>query len=300
MKYNLRQLRYFVATADFGSISDAAKSLNISQPSVSAAISHIEKQYGVALFLRRKSLGVTLTSSGAILLREARMLLNHAADFDAIATNVANEVSGEIRIASFVNVAPVYMAGIIRTFHDKYPNVSVATYIGNQQEVLESVREGRSELAITFDIGLSNEYTIDSVYELPPQVVVAHDHRIAHNDEVSLSNVISEPFIFLDLPYSRDYFFSIFERQGLRPEQTIPLGSFETIRTYVGNGLGYSLLNLMPRNATNYDGTKVKYVPLTGSHRSLRLCCVSLQRSIHRRATVAFISHVKQFFRLPH
>ena len=299
MKYTLRHLRYFVAAADHGSISEAARALNVSQPSVSTAISHLENQYGLAVLRRKKSMGVSLTPAGATLLREARMLLDHASDFDAIATSVADEVSGEVRVSTFVNIAPVYMAGIIRSFHEKYPNVKVITHIGNQREVLESIQSGRFEIAVTFDLSLSDEYKIDVVHSLPPQLVLHRYHRIADQASASLREVIDEPFIYLDLPYSRDYFFSLFERHGLRPRETIPVASYETIRTFTGNKLGYSLLNLVPKNATNYDGTQVTYVPLKGSHRPLKLCCIRLRRNIYRRAVLAFISHVQDYFSQP-
>jgi DNA-binding transcriptional LysR family regulator len=296
MKYTLRQLRYFVSASDHGSITNAAKALNVSQPSVSTAIIHLESEYGLAVFMRKRSLGVELTPAGAILLREARMLLDHASDFDAIATNVADEISGEVRVSSFVNIAPIYLAGIIRSFLEKYPNVNIVTHIGNQQEVLESIKSGRFEIAVTFDLALTNEYKIDIVNELPPRLVVHRGHKVASRSSASLRDVIDEPFIFLDLPYSRDYFFSLFEGQGLRPTQTIQVASYETIRTFVGNGLGYSLLNLVPQNATNYDGTQVSYVPLEGANRPLKMCCVSLRRQTYRRVVLAFINHVKEYF----
>lgn len=296
MKYTLRQLNYFVSAADHGSISDAARSLNVSQPSVSNAIIQLEKQYGVSLFLRNNSYGVRPTPSGEILLREARVMMDHAADFDAIATSVRNEVSGEIRIASFVNVAPVYMAALTRSFNEKYPNSTVNMMIGNQQEVLDAIAEGRYEIGLTFDLGLTNEFRVDFVKAFPPQLVVSNDHPIAKQEQADLSDVISEPFIYLDLPHSKSYFFSLFENQNLRPEQVISVGSFETIRTFIGNGLGYSVLNLKPKNLRTYDGTRVKYIPLKGAHRPLKLCCVSLRRSVYRRSTLAFISHVKEYF----
>ncbi|MBU2582929.1 MAG: LysR family transcriptional regulator [Alphaproteobacteria bacterium] len=300
MKCTLRQLGYFVAASDHGSISAASKALNVSQPSVSVAISQIEKSYGVELFTRKNSVGINLTTAGQIVLREARMLLAHANDFDALATDVAQEVSGEIRIASFVNIAPIYMASIIRSFQKSHPDVLVKTFIGNQKEILEGIRSGHFEVAVSFDLGLSNEFRIDVGRSLPPKLVVHADHVVANRKAASLGDIIKEPFIYLDLPYSRDYFFSLFERSGLRPELTTPVASYETIRSYVGNRLGFSILNLVPRNATNYDGTKVRYISLKEDHRPLNICCVSLKRVVQRRAIIAFIDHFKNFFaRLP-
>ncbi|MEO9517882.1 MAG: LysR family transcriptional regulator [Paracoccaceae bacterium] len=296
MRYTLRQLHYFAATADHGSISKAARALSVSQPSISSAILQLERQYDVVLFLRQNSAGVTLTPSGEILLREARIILNHAEDFEAIATSVVNEVTGELKVATFINLAPVYMASLVRSFQNRYPRISIDLTIGNQQEVYDAIDSGKCEIGLTFDLELPAYYRRDSIATFAPQAVLSPDHSLASQDTVSLEQLTVGNFIYLDLPHSSKYFFSLFERQGLRPLQSQPVGNFETIRSFVGNGLGYSILNLKPLNQTNYDGTQVRYVPLNGSHRSLELCCISLKRDVYRRATLAFIDHVKDHF----
>lgn len=296
MRCTLRQLHYFAATADYGSLSRAARILNVSQPSISSAILQLEKQYNVVLFLRQNSAGVTLTPSGEILLREARAILNYAEEFEVIATSVVNEVSGELKIACFINIAPVFMASLVRSFLDRYPGVSIDLTIGNQQDVFDAIDSGRYELAVTFDLDLSPSYCTDFVAMFPPQAVLPIDHPLAGRKTVSLSQLVGENFIYLDLPHSEKYFFSLFEKHALRPSQSQAVASFETIRSFVGNGLGYSILNLKPKNQTNYDGTQVRYVPLEGSHRPLKLCCVRPERDVYRRSSLAFIEHVKDHF----
>ena len=275
MNYTLRQLRYFAATADCGSITEAARILNVSQPSISNAILQLERQYSIVLFLRHNSAGVTLTPSGEILLREARTILGHAEDFDAIATSVVNEVAGELKVASFVNIAPVFLAELVRSFQNRYPRVVIDLTIGNQQEVFAAIDSGKYEVGLTFDLELPDSYRTDFIAEFPPQAIVPLHHPLANLDAVDLKELVNENFIYLDLPHSTRYFFSLFETQGLQPKNVQAVASFETIRSFVGNGLGYSILNLKPKNQTNYDGTRVQYVPLAGSKRSLRLCCIS-------------------------
>lgn len=296
MRYTLRQLAYFVAASDHGSISNAAREMNVSQPSISNAIIQLEKQFNMALFLRRNSSGVRLTPTGEILLREARSVLAHAEEFETLATSVINEVSGDIQVACFVNIAPVYMATLTRSFQEKYPLANVTMTIGNQQEVFDAIDSGRCELGLTFDLDLPPDYRTVFCETFPPKLIVPTDHRFADADKIELSEIAGETFIYLDLPHSRNYFFSLFEREFLRPEKTIPVGSFETIRTYVGNGFGYSLLNLMPKTQLNYDGTQVQYVDLEGSYQPLHLCCIGLERVTYRRATLAFIDHVIEYF----
>ncbi len=296
MRYTLRQLAYFVATSDHGSISNAAREMNVSQPSISNAILQLEKQYSVSLFLRRNSNGVRLTPSGELLLREARNVLAHANDFEALATSVVNEISGEIRVACFVNIAPVYIASITRQFQEKYPNARVEIMIGNQQEVFDAVDSGRYELGLTFDLDLPSQYRVVQLASFPPQLVLPVDHKYADAASVSLKSMVDEPFVYLDLPYSSEYFFSLFTNQGLQVPRSIRVGSFETIRSFVGNQLGFSVLNLVPKSVRNYDGTYVKYVPLRGEHKPLSLCTIGLERKIYRRSTLAFMDYLGEYF----
>jgi DNA-binding transcriptional LysR family regulator len=73
--YNLRQLKYFVTTADCGSVAEASRKLYIAQPSVSTAIKHLEESFGVQLFIRHHAQGVSLTPSGSRFYRKALELL---------------------------------------------------------------------------------------------------------------------------------------------------------------------------------------------------------------------------------
>ena len=76
--YNLRQLRYFVTTAECGSVAEASRKLYIAQPSVSTAIKQLEDSFGVQLFIRHHAQGVSLTPSGARFYRKALELLRVA------------------------------------------------------------------------------------------------------------------------------------------------------------------------------------------------------------------------------
>lgn len=296
MRYTLRHLRYFVAVAQNGSISAAARSLNVAQPSVSTAINHLEQELGVSVFLRKRSLGVRLTPAGRELEKEARSLLKHLDNFDTAASDIVAGVAGEIHLACFINVASVYLAAILRSFYDKYPGVTVRCYVGDQATILSGLESGQYELALSFDFDLPDEFQLDVSCELPPKLLLSEHHPLADQAEASLVQVVSEPFIFLDLPHSKTYFLSLFHALGLQPEHAIPMASFETIRTFVGNGLGYSILNLQPKNATNYDGTKVRYVALREDLRPLRLGCLRIKGGAHRRACTAFVEHVHGFF----
>jgi DNA-binding transcriptional LysR family regulator len=105
MRFSLRALRYMVETADAGSVTEAAKRLNVSQPSISAALSQIEAELGIQVFVRHLAKGVMLYSAGQRLVNDAQLLLNHARDFAQSAQSLGNTLHGEIVVSSFPTLA---------------------------------------------------------------------------------------------------------------------------------------------------------------------------------------------------
>jgi len=75
MRFTIKQLEYFVAAGEVGSIKEAATKIAISQPSISSAISHLESELQLQLFVRHHAQGLSLTSSGRRIFNEAKLLL---------------------------------------------------------------------------------------------------------------------------------------------------------------------------------------------------------------------------------
>lgn len=119
--YNLRQLRYFVTTADCGSVAEASRKLYIAQPSVSTAIKQLEDSFGVQLFIRHHAQGVSLTPSGARFYRKALELLRVAHEFEQNALADNDVVAGQIDIGCFETVAPLYLPRLIAGFKARWP-----------------------------------------------------------------------------------------------------------------------------------------------------------------------------------
>ena len=101
MKFTLRQLVYFIAAGETGSITLASKQLNISQPAISAAISHIERALDVQLFLRHHAQGLSLTPAGRALLRDAKRLVNQAESLHTSAADIGHHLRGELSVGWF-------------------------------------------------------------------------------------------------------------------------------------------------------------------------------------------------------
>jgi hypothetical protein len=135
---------------------------------------------------------------------------------------------------------------------------------GDQKELLEGVRRSKVDLALTYD-----DIEFSPLAGLPPHVLLSDIHPLAQRSVLTLQELESEPLIHVDLPLSREYFLSLFMKEGLSPNIVIRSAHQEVIRTMVANGHGYSLFNVRPRSDYALDGRKVVRVRLAGDHRPI-------------------------------
>jgi len=297
MHVSLRALRYIVATADYGNISEAARRLNLSQPSISSAIAEFEEAVGVTVFLRHHAKGVSLTPAGQRLISEARALIRHAEEFTRTAQAIGGSLHGEIHIGCFNTIAPCYMPSLLAEFAQLYPGISVQVEDGDQEQVLAALTTGRTELAITYDLGLEAEMTSHTLATLPPHAVIPAAHPLAKERAVALCDFVAEPLIFLDLPLSRVYFMSIFQAHGVEPRIAWRTRSYEFMRGMVAAGHGFAIHNVIPRTTTTYNGGELAVKPFWEPMPALKIVCLSLPSLSMRPAVKAFSDFLQTAFK---
>jgi DNA-binding transcriptional LysR family regulator len=297
-KYSLRTLRTFVTVAGTGSISAAALKLGRSQASVSTTISEFEKALGAQIFLRKPAKGLVLTATGEMLDLEARGLLAHADEFESIAGAMGDAMQGELSVACFVNLAPFVFTRLVAEFGKQYPNIKLRVLIGDHEEVLESLRSGVTEVALTFDLAFADQFRPTNLAALPPQVLLSARHRLANEKELHLADLSNEPYVLMDLPHTREYILSLFYSLHIDPIICFRSTSFEAVRTFVGNGLGYALENITPHVSETYDGGHVVSIALADNLRPLQITFVTLRRIAQRRVVRTFSEFTRGFFKI--
>jgi DNA-binding transcriptional LysR family regulator len=295
-RFSLRALQYFVAAAQHKSISVAARQRNISPASISVTIAELEAELDIQLFVRQPAKGMRLTPLGEIVLAEARSLLAHADEFHSRTGSLGRSLQGELSVACFTNLAPVYFSNLLAQFCRLHPSVSINLYVGDHQEILSGLISGQYELALTFDLEMSGRFDWRPLAKIPPHIVLPAGHALARAKRLSLKRMASEPLILMDLPHTREYFLSLFYSLHLKPNVRFRSTNFETVRTLVGNELGYSILNLVPFSPVTYDGTRVRCVPISEKVRALEIGCLSSKRVKQRPIGAAFIDFTRVYF----
>ena len=116
MRFTLKQIEYFVAAVESGSITLASEQVHISQPSISAAISGLESEFGIQLFIRHHAQGLSLTSQGLRFLREAQSLLLQSEERTATATEISTRVGGVLSLGCLTTLYPLVVPEVLQAF----------------------------------------------------------------------------------------------------------------------------------------------------------------------------------------
>lgn len=252
--YTLRQLEYLVAVAEHGSVSLAASALHVSQSSLSSGISEIERALDLQLLVRHHAKGVSLTSAGERLVHRARTMLEDAADLESVARNLATAPVGAVTVAVFHVIAPYVVPGLLEALAVDYPDIQPHFAEVGMPEVVEGVVTGRFDVGIGYDFGRPTGVQQKRLFDVSAHLVVAASHPLAGRHRIRLRDVAGEPVVLLDLPYSRDYFTSVFASGGVTPDIRYRSTSPELVRSLVARGLGVALLNMRPANTQSVDG----------------------------------------------
>lgn len=293
LRFTFRQLEYLVAVGEAGSIAAASAKVNVSSPSISAAISQLEAEFGVQIFVRRHAQGLSLTPGGQRIFNEARRILHAAASLNDLASDITDHPRGPITVGCLITLAPFLSPGLRRTFEAAHPDARVTLREAHQGQLLAMLRRAEIDVAITYDLDVPGDTEFTALAHLPPLVILPADHPLAENRLVALEDLVAEPMVLLDLPNSRDYFLSLFHLAGLRPLIAERSTDLAVVRSLVANGFGYGLLNVRPRSNRAPDGGRLVYRPLSGNHRAIALGLITMRSDLKSRVLRAFEDHAR-------
>lgn len=147
---DLRQLRYFVAVADSGSISAAAVTLNVAQSAVSRQMLRLEDEVGGLLF-QRSIAGTELTESGQLLLERARFILREIESATIDVSTFSREMRGTVRMAAPASAGRVLYVPLIERFYAQFPRVQLELAESTTDEMLRSLVTGGLDLGLVTD-----------------------------------------------------------------------------------------------------------------------------------------------------
>jgi LysR family hydrogen peroxide-inducible transcriptional activator len=241
----LQQLEQFVALARARNFTRAAAELNLSQSALSRAIQKLEDQVGQPLF-ERKPREVVLTDLGEILLDRAKEILKLVEDtFSLLSESGRN---GRIRLGAIPTIAPYFLPGLLRSFSEKHPHISVVVQEDTTENLIKRCSHGEIDLAILALPLIAKYLEFEPLFDEELLLVVPSGHELAGRKKITAEAVEPYPFVMLNEGHClSDQVASYCRRQSVQPVTVERISQLATIQELVALGHGVSIIPEMAR-----------------------------------------------------
>lgn len=240
MTNNHELYKVFYWAAKTGSLTQAAKVLFITQPSVSHAIKQLEDNFGLTLF-QRNAKGVVLTQEGTVLyayIEQSQILISLAEEKMAALKNVD---SGELRIGSSDSLFKHYLLPYIEKFRQLYPGVKLHLNHGTTPEVISVLKEGKIDLGVVRLPIVDPQLRVKESFQLNDCFVAGEQFADLKDKVLSLEMLQRYPIIlFSRNSRVRMAINELFESYGYHVKPEIEVGSVDLLIEFARRGLGIS------------------------------------------------------------
>jgi LysR family transcriptional regulator for metE and metH len=239
----MRHLRLVAAIAEQGSMTAAARVLDLTQPALSHQLRELEARLRSPVFIRTTR-RMVLTPAGEQLAHVARAVL---AQVDAFERQVIDgdfaDVRGVIRIATQCYTAYHWLPAVLRDFRDRWPNVDLRVVAEHTSSPISALRDGALDLALVYNRIDDKRVRLEPLFDDELVVVTSTDHRFAGRESVSLEALRNEHFfVYTSSDPESTVVREILEPAGVERSQITRLQLTEAIVELVAAGLGIAVL----------------------------------------------------------
>ena len=256
MSYNLRHLKYFIATAELGQVSRAAMELSVSQSAVTAAIRELEQILGAELFVR-SSLGMTLTEVGRGFLASGYEII--AKVEESLRTEQPLDLKGELLVAASYTVIGYFLPIHFQRLQRLLPSVTLSLREMSRTALEEALQDGQIDIGVALTSNVGNpEIASETLMSSPRRLWLPSRHPFLEREVVRLRDVSDEPYVMLTVDEAANTAMRYWSETSHRPDVILRTASVEAVRSMVANGLGVSILSDMVYRPWSLEGRRLE------------------------------------------
>ena len=266
MAFTLRQLQYFIAVAEEGTVSGAAQSLSISQSSVTEAIKELESDLGVALFERHRR-GLSITHKGHQFYRHATRILADVQDARQSFAAESAAPPSHLSLGVTSLVAGYVLSDLLARFRRAYPGVSVSAIEDNGDYLEHLLIGGELDVAVMVISNLRDRNALQAeIFETSPyRLWLPLGHQLASAESIALEDIAKEPLIMLSVDETEQYTGKILSALGTKPQVAFRTRSVEAVRSLVATGAGVALLPDLVYRPWSLEGDRIESRDVSGA-----------------------------------
>lgn len=241
----LQQLRYIWEVAHHEmNVSATAQSLFTSQPGISKQIRMLEDELGVEIFARNGKHLTRITPAGEAILKTAGEILYKTESIKHIAQEFKNPKKGSLSIATTHTQARYALPSVIKTFIDRYPEVSLHMHQGTPMQISELAANFEVDFAIATEaLELFSDLIMMPCYRWNRTILVPKDHPLTGISQLRIEDVALFPIVTYVFGFTgRSKLDEAFLDKGLEPRVVFTATDADVIKTYVRLGLGIGIV----------------------------------------------------------
>jgi DNA-binding transcriptional LysR family regulator len=257
----LRHLKYFLAVAEELNFTKAAEKLFISQPPLSRQIAELEGEIQARLFTRNNK-KVALTEAGKYFKNEVTALFQNLERITAKTKKIAENVSGEFRIAYISSIYSAVISDLIKHLKEQFPYVNFKLFEVSTTKQISALEQGKIDLGIIRSPVKSPKIK-SRLWFQDGFSVVYNKNLIQIKSEKDIPDLKEETFVFFNKDYAPHYHEVLLELcafYGFEPQVVHESNNINSIVQLVKNGLGVSIV---PSNiAKNNSDAEIGFIEL--------------------------------------
>jgi DNA-binding transcriptional LysR family regulator len=226
-----------------GTLSRAAESLYLSQPSISLQLQALERELGVEL-LQRSRRRINLTDAGEALYAVARPLIEGWENLDRdFQTKIKGLQAGKLTIAAGSSTIQYLLPELVRRYRERFPAVQLQLANVTGKDGMALLRADSADFAVGSMLDVPNDIAWAPVYHYDPMLITQPDHPLARKENLTLQDLSPYGLILPPQRLSTYRLVDLVFQQNQVPYQVaIEVGGWEVIKEYVAMGLGISIV----------------------------------------------------------
>ena len=259
MAFTLRQLQYFVAVAEQGTVSGAAHVLSISQSSITEAIKELERDLGVTLFERHPR-GLNTTQQGHQFLRHAGKILSSVAEARQVFEGDPEETTGRLALGVTSLVAGYVLSDLLARYRRAFPGVEVTTVEDESNYLEHLLVGGELDVAVILLNNLRDRQALQfETLEMSPfNLWLPAGHELTTRTSISVEDIAGQPLIMLTTDEIEEATRKLLAVFGARPRVAFRTRSVEAVRSLVATGAGVAILPDMIYRPWSLEGDRIE------------------------------------------
>lgn len=240
----LTELRYIVALAQTQHFGKAAKLCHVSQPTLSVAISKLEKSLKITLFERQSS-GIRITELGQQIVQQAKCVLEEAEKIDALSQQADNQLTQPLRIGAIYTIGPYLLPPLIPKLRKIAPDMPLIIQESYTHVLREKLKQGDLDAIFVALPFTESGVVTKPLYEESFVTLLPKKHPLSKSDRITPKQLSEHTVLLLGQGHCfrdqiLDYCPQIANNQAI--QQTIEDSSLETLRAMVASGYGITIL----------------------------------------------------------